>query len=141
MPREYAVGYGKPPIDSRFQKGRSGNPNGRPKGRANLKTDLLAELAETILIREGDRQLRISKQRAFLKSLLSKAMKGDIRAALAVVGLIARLLGVEDGDGEAAAPLSADEQEQLAVLEARLLRRALPPPGDPAIATPDGGPA
>lgn len=63
MPRDYAIGYGKPPVHSRFRKGRSGNPKGRPKGRANLKTDLLAELTETIVIREGDRQLRVSKQR------------------------------------------------------------------------------
>jgi hypothetical protein len=141
MPRDYAIGYGKPPVHSRFRKGRSGNPKGRPKGRANLKTDLLAELAETIVIREGDRQLRVSKQRALLKSLTAKGLKGDSRAAFVVLDLITRVLGVEDGDGEAAAPLSAQEEEQLAVLEARLLRRAPAPPGDPAISTQDGGPA
>lgn len=126
MPPDYAIGYKKPPVHSRFAKGRSGNPKGRPKGQVNLKTDLLAELAEPIVIREGERQLRVSKQRAFVKSLVSKAMKGDVRAALAVIGLIASMLGVEDPGGEAAAPLSVEEEEQLAVLEARLLRRTAP---------------
>ncbi|RYD84807.1 MAG: hypothetical protein EOP84_04475 [Verrucomicrobiaceae bacterium] len=28
----YDVGFGKPPEDSRFRKGVSGNPKGRPKG-------------------------------------------------------------------------------------------------------------
>ncbi len=30
MPAEYAVGHGKPPVHTRFQKGQSGNPGGRP---------------------------------------------------------------------------------------------------------------
>ncbi|MGJ3627161.1 DUF5681 domain-containing protein [Sphingomonas sp. MMS24-JH45] len=32
----YEVGYGKPPIHARFQKGQSGNPKGRKKGSKNL---------------------------------------------------------------------------------------------------------
>jgi Family of unknown function (DUF5681) len=32
MAGDYEVGYGKPPARSRFSKGQSGNPKGRPKG-------------------------------------------------------------------------------------------------------------
>ena len=28
---DYDIGYGKPPEDTRFKKGQSGNPRGRPK--------------------------------------------------------------------------------------------------------------
>jgi hypothetical protein len=34
----YQVGYGRPPAKSRFKKGTSGNPRGRPKHSKNMKT-------------------------------------------------------------------------------------------------------
>lgn len=60
------VGYGKPPLHSRFQPGQSGNPRGRPNGTKNLKTDLAEELAERVQITENGRLLNISKQRLML---------------------------------------------------------------------------
>jgi hypothetical protein len=53
------VGYGKPPQRTQFKPGNSGNPRGRPKGTKNLKTDLMEELGEKILVHEGDRARRI----------------------------------------------------------------------------------
>src|SRR5262249_42455656 len=74
----YKIGYGKPPKGTQFKKGTSGNPKGRPKGSLNLSTDLAAELSEQITLREGGRSRRVSKQRALIKSLLSKALQGDV---------------------------------------------------------------
>src|SRR5260221_10150889 len=75
------VGYGRPPRHSRFNKGQSGIPKGRAKGTNNLKTDLTEELEEMILVREGTQTIKISKQRAILKTLIARTLKGDGRAA------------------------------------------------------------
>jgi hypothetical protein len=113
------VGYRRPPAHSRFRPGQTGNPKGRPKGAANLRTDLRDELSEHIRVREGERDLKVSKQRAMLKALVAKALRGDARAANVVLGLVSKLF-------EAAAPmepvpnLTADDQ---AILERFLARR------------------
>jgi hypothetical protein len=88
----YKVGYSKPPKAKQFKKGRSGNPKGRPKGSLNLATDLTAELSEQITVREDGRSRRVSKQRALIKSLLAKALQGDVRASAALLALYARVI-------------------------------------------------
>ena len=89
--RDYDVGYGKPPKASRFKPGQSGNPRGRPSGQPNLITDLMKELAEQIRIREGDRERSVTKQRALIKSLVAKSMKGDARSASILIGLLVKV--------------------------------------------------
>jgi hypothetical protein len=89
---EYKTGYGKPPKSGQFKRGKSGNPEGRPKGSLKLATDLAAELNEQITVREDGRARRVSKQRALIKSLMAKALQGDIRANAAILALYARVL-------------------------------------------------
>ncbi len=113
------VGYRKPPAKTRFQPGQSGNPNGRPKGSVNLKTDLRSELSERIRIREGERSLKVSKQRAMLKALVAKALKGDARAANVVLTLVGKLFEPEVA-AEQVPSLTSDDQ---AILERFLARR------------------
>ena len=74
------VGFKKPPVHSRFRKGCSGNSKGRPKGTKNLRTDLNEVLQERITITEGDRKVRMSKQRAIVMTLVAKTLKGDSRS-------------------------------------------------------------
>lgn len=85
------VGYRRPPKSGQFKPGQSGNPRGRPKGFRNLATDLADELAETIRIRESGKELKVSKQRAMVKSLVAAAVQGDVRATTALVALCARV--------------------------------------------------
>lgn len=88
----YTVGYGKPPQASRFKKGISGNPKGRPKGSKNLKTDLEEELQSTITVTEGGRKSNVTRQRALIKALLAKGLSGDIRATSVLVSLMLKVI-------------------------------------------------
>ena len=109
MSEDYQVGYKKPPKHSRFKKGLSGNPCGRPKGAKNLKTILEAELSETIVVREGDRQKKISKLEGVVKALLAKALKGDPRGMDLVLRLAAQHILADQDDGEDGALSETDQ--------------------------------
>ena len=51
-PRDYQVGYGKPPRHTRFKRGQSGNPRGRPREAKNLPTLLTEALNERVIVAE-----------------------------------------------------------------------------------------
>ncbi len=112
----YKVGYGKPPKAKQFKRGRSGNPKGRPKGSLNLATDLTAELGEHITVREDGRSRKVSKQRALIKSLMAKALQGDIRATAALLALYARVI----------TEVPEDQDEPIHTEELQILRRFAP---------------
>ncbi len=103
-----SVGYKRPPKHTQFKQGRSGNPMGRRKGARNFKTDLIAELHEQIPIRENGREMKISKQRAFVKALVAAAIKGDMRATNALVSFCTRSLGNEHEENVNGSPTAED---------------------------------
>ncbi len=119
---DHEVGYKKPPKHTRFKRGQSGNPRGRPKGSRNLKTELAEELQELISVREGGTRRTISKQRAMLKGLTAKAVQGDARAANLLLNLVLRLLSQDEDEEQ----VQLDEVD-LAILkdlETRAVERA-----------------
>lgn len=77
---KYEVGYGKTPKETRFKPGHSGNPRGRPKQSKNTISILKKELDERVSLREGDKQIILTKRQAMLRHLINKAVQGDTRA-------------------------------------------------------------
>ncbi|QDY99434.1 hypothetical protein FQ775_03055 [Nitratireductor mangrovi] len=112
----YEVGYGKPPKSTRFTKGRSGNPKGRPKGSKSAKSLLEQALSAPVTINEGGATRVIEQRMALFKSLVARAIKGDARAAALVVKLM------EQFDRNA----PDEKHEPITVIERRIVR-----PGDP----------
>jgi hypothetical protein len=75
----FSVGYGRPPVHSRFKPGQSGNPKGRRKGQRNVRTVVDGELSQRITVREGNRTRSLTKLDAFVVTLVNAALKGDAR--------------------------------------------------------------
>ena len=103
------VGYKKPPKHTQFKPGQSGNPKGRPKSVKNLATDLEEELSQKITVTEGKKQQETTKQRAMLKSLFAKALKGETRAAGVLLNLIIGLEQAKSAAGESEVLSEADQ--------------------------------
>jgi hypothetical protein len=76
----YEVGYCKPPVRTRFQKGKSGNPRGFPKGQQKLCYVLRRFLAMPLEQFEEYEPRTITE--ALAKQLIETASNGDDRASL-----------------------------------------------------------
>jgi hypothetical protein len=79
-PSDYEVGYGRPPRHTRFKKGRSGNPKGRPRGSKNLPTLLTEALNEHVIVGEHERRRKITKREVIVMQLVNRSAKADLRA-------------------------------------------------------------
>ena len=114
MAEHYDVGYGKPPQHTRFKKGRSGHPEGRPRGSTNVTSELKGLLATKTAIKVNGAVQKVSTARAICLALIQKALSGNVPAFSKIVDIIGPAMA--DELKATASPSSADVD---------ILRRAL----------------
>jgi hypothetical protein len=105
--RDYEVGYGKPPHHTRFKKGQSGNPRGRPKGSKNLPTLLSEALNEPVVVAENGRRRKITMRQAIIKQLVKRSATADLRAMKILLDMVRDL----EGQTQPASPETAEFSE------------------------------
>lgn len=105
------TGYGKPPKESQFKPGQSGNKKGRPAGSKNTYTLLNEVLDQKINIKENGRDLRISKKLAMIMQLVNKAVKGDVKAINSLLPHMLMADAREADKNKILASISQDDRE------------------------------
>ncbi len=79
------VGYGKPPKEHQFPKGRSGNLRGRPKSKKSGLTDISGLLNEPVKVKAGGKVREMGPFEAGLRKRAQRAVDKDLRAILKFV--------------------------------------------------------
>ena len=104
------IGYRNPPKHTRWKKGQSGNPRGRPKGARGLKNDLDRVLRKVLTIEGRGTTLKGTTQLLALEMLARRAATGDVRSIKALVDLVLTVFGPGDRGGEREALSDSDQR-------------------------------
>ena len=120
--RDYEIGYGRPPVGRRFQKGQSGNPRG-PR-RKDLSSLLIAALNEPVYATIDGKRRKITKREAIVTQLVNESAGANLRATKMLFDMMKE---VEQKAGAAAPPepakLTATDREVVELFVARLRRQ------------------
>jgi len=123
---EYKVGPGRPPRDTRFKKGISGNPSGRRKEREGF-WDILRDVAYG-RVRVKDHG-ELSRIEVVLMQLFADAIKGEKRARAECIELMIRYSPPPKATNENDEASAGEDREVIkAFIES--LRRKNPPRGE-----------
>jgi hypothetical protein len=87
-PRDYEIGYGRPPIGRRFQKGKSGNPRGRPRRPKDLASLLKRALDTRVTVVEQGTRRKLTKREIVIAQLVEKCAGADLRATKLLLDML-----------------------------------------------------
>ena len=91
---DYDVGYGRPPVHTRFKPGQSGNPKGRKRKPPSLLPDLKRVfdqvMSEELTITQGNKKMILTMLEAGLRQLARQHAQGDRHARREVIAYAER---------------------------------------------------
>ena len=123
MPRDnegdYEVGYGRPPCHTRFVKGQSGNPRGRPPGAKNLSTLLSEALNETVIVTENGGRRKVTKRQAIVTQLVNRSATADFRAIKILLEIVRDIERQTEPSTPEASDFSEADEKVIEQLRAR----------------------
>ena len=120
--RDYPVGYGRPPRHTRFIKGQSGNPRGRPRGAKNLKTLLSDALNEVVIVTENGGHRKITKRQAIVTQLVNRSATADLRATKILLDILRDIEAQTEPVSPETPPFSEADEKVLEQLRARFAK-------------------
>jgi len=85
---DYGVGYRKPPVNTRFKPGQSGNLKGRPKYDASLESELIAALKKKVFVVENGERKAITKLQSSCTQLVNQSASGNLAAIRLLVNIV-----------------------------------------------------
>ena len=111
------------PRHTRFKKGQSGNPRGRPRGAKNLSTLLSEALNEPVIVAENGGRRKITKREAIITQLVNRSATADLRAIKILLDMLRDIESqTEPAPPETSAFSEADEKV-IEQLKARFSKR------------------
>lgn len=114
----YEVGYGKPPMATRFKRGQSGNPKGRPKTSKNVGKMLEDIFNRKITITEHGVRRDVTMLEAIFRQVANGAAKGELRHVDRVMKLLTIMGDALNADQMSNGDWQVDPQADKAVLDA-----------------------
>ena len=118
--RQYAANYRKPPIHTRFKKGQSGNPRGRPA--KNLAALSAAALNEKVTVTENGKRRQVTRREAVIAQLVNKSASAELRATRMLIDMLREVERRAEPATAEKNPFSPTDKEVVQQLIARLRR-------------------
>ena len=122
----YEVGNCKPPKHSQFQKGKSGNPKGRPKGTKDAASIMNEMFLKPLTIVQNGKPTKIPTTGVVLVRLLTLAIKGDQKAIKLALDTYTKFIGTKDSSSIAElmagqSPFDLTAEEMVTIAKRKLL--------------------